>query len=353
MANASENNTMANMHTLKKLTTLLLLLTSGGIPMISHALFGNSNKFDWLATESAPANYPMKIISGNLRYHDNKDGRGLYVPAGSIVSPGWGNGVSTHITGDDLKPLPDQLSITYFSYAENAFYTGKFDLPYDKILKLFKEGSSTRDDPNWYHYITVGVAPGGAVSVWVSSPSKKIEVFHGQSEKVEMDLIKVMNLTTKDREGYVKGVLVSSIEPDVLEDMQKNGIPFGLWGQYRTQYNWTPVFIDTQPSSNRIVYSNGEYEDPSLPYDKEFLALTRPVPSFISFKTIVNMKGEMKPNIFRVRFNSDEVMEAFEKLGANNVPMQLEFEPTYPRPLTQIRLRNSKDVIVLKKWVLE
>ena len=71
---------MANMRELKKLITFLLLLTGCGTPMISNALFGNSNKFDWLATESAPDNYPMQIIRGNLRYHGDSDGRGLYVP---------------------------------------------------------------------------------------------------------------------------------------------------------------------------------------------------------------------------------------------------------------------------------
>lgn len=335
------------------LVTFLLLLTGCGIPMISYALFGNGEKYDWLATESAPADYPMEVLSGNLRYHGDAKGRGLYVPARSIIFQGWGNGVSTHITGEDLKALPDHLSITYFSYAENTFYSGQFDLPYDKILKLFKEGSRNQDDPDWYHYITVGVAPGGAVSVWVSGLVRKIEIFHGQAEKVEMNIVEVMDLGKNDPSLYVQDVLTSSVKPAALEIMRKHGIPYGLWGKYRTQYNWVPVFMNSQPENTRIVYFNGESNQPSLPYDKNFLAANRTVPAYFSFQTIVNMNGELKPNAFRINFDSDEVMEVFARLGSHQEPLTLEFATTYPRGLTQIRLRNANESITFKKCTIK
>ena len=53
------------------------------------------------------------------------------------------NGVSlspTHVGGDDVRELPDRLSILYYSLAEKQFYKGTFNLPYDKILTLFREG---------------------------------------------------------------------------------------------------------------------------------------------------------------------------------------------------------------------
>lgn len=46
-----------------------------------------TNKFDWLASESAPNDYPMKIISGH--FHD-PDGGSLYVPNGKLIYEGWG-----------------------------------------------------------------------------------------------------------------------------------------------------------------------------------------------------------------------------------------------------------------------
>ena len=64
------------------------------------------------------------------------------------------------------------------------------------------------------------------------------------------------------------------------------------------------------------------------------------------------MNGEIKPNVFSIRFDQEEVMEVFAKLGSNGEPLQLEFDTTYPRNLTKIQLRNSKQVITLTKWKL-
>src|SRR5690625_7837107 len=92
--------------------------------------------------------------------------------------------VSSHIVGPELKPVPDKLHIKYFSYLEDQCYEGNFDLPSDEILSLFREGSRNTDEPNYYR-IMVGVAPGGAVSVWLKGEIKTTEVFFGKAEPAE------------------------------------------------------------------------------------------------------------------------------------------------------------------------
>ena len=91
-------------------------------------------KFDWQATDSAPRNYPMEILAGNLGY---PEGGSLYVPDKSTIAHGWGEEGSSHVVGPELKPLPNTLGISFFSYTENQFYGGRFDLPYDKIVRKF------------------------------------------------------------------------------------------------------------------------------------------------------------------------------------------------------------------------
>lgn len=139
------------------------------------------DKFEWQATESGPRNYPMEIVKGDLFYHDGSGS--LYVPNRATLDHGWGTMRSSHIVGPDYKPLSNRLEITFFSYTENQFYVGKFDLPYKKILAMFKEGY---DAPSrgriTYRQIIVGVAPGGTVSVWLSGISKTTEVFSGKAE---------------------------------------------------------------------------------------------------------------------------------------------------------------------------
>ena len=63
-------------------------------------------KFDWKSSDSAPRNYPMEILAGNLSY---PEGGSLYVPDKSTIAHGWGEAGSSHIVGPELKPLPNKL----------------------------------------------------------------------------------------------------------------------------------------------------------------------------------------------------------------------------------------------------
>src|SRR5690625_5873636 len=98
-----------------------------------------------------------------------------------IHKKGLGVMFSSHIVGPDLKPLPDKLHIKYFSYLEDQFYEGNFDLPYEKILFLFREGSKDKDNTE-YNRIMVGVAPGGSVAVWLQGQIKKNKDFIGKAD---------------------------------------------------------------------------------------------------------------------------------------------------------------------------
>lgn len=162
-------------------------------------------RFDWSASDSAPEYFAMKIISGTLRYHNAPSGAGDNVPGGGVISHGWGLLNSIQVTGEALKPLPDKLDISFFSYMEDQFYRGTFDLPYDTILKLFQEEEAKpkrktmdgKELPNNYKII-VGVAPGGTVAVWLRSQGTK-ELFFGKAQKVEMDFAKAFRIPINDR----------------------------------------------------------------------------------------------------------------------------------------------------------
>src|SRR5690625_747622 len=156
-----------------KFTRRLLFVLSITLTISCGAVM-SSDRFDWKATESAPRNYPMRIINGTLLYRG--ESHGLYIPSGGTIGRGWGEMVSSHIVGPDLKPLPDRLDIKFFSYTENQFYHGVFELPYERILSLFREWDRLNDRPA-YNRIMTGVAPGGAVAVWLTGQVKTTEVF--------------------------------------------------------------------------------------------------------------------------------------------------------------------------------
>jgi len=85
---------------------------------------------------------------------------------------------STHVVGEDFKALPDRLDIRFFSYAENKMYYGSFDLPYEKILTIFKTGVEADKETSTFRYLIADIAPSGTVAVWASGPKQEArEVF--------------------------------------------------------------------------------------------------------------------------------------------------------------------------------
>lgn len=316
-------------------------------------------KFDWSATESAPEGYAMRIINGNLRYHGDPIGAGLYVPNRVTIAHGWGQGRSSHVTGAALKPLPDRLDITFFSYLEDQFYQGSFDLPYDKILAIFSEEEAKPKKLNAdgkgipVHFkIIVGVAPGGTVAVWASANGNK-EVFFGQAKKVEMDYAKnVFDVDNhEERVAYSKKVAERESTPEILAAIRKNGIPFNKWSNFRTRYNWMPTFVGNPPKSFGAIYYNGEGKDYELPLEKSFGNTSNPMPRKVDFKYIV--PGDDGSRYFMIQFNEPEILDAFAKLSAKQLPLKLEFDPRFPISQTKIRLHNGKESIELKKFTVK
>src|SRR5690625_7818460 len=101
----------------------------------------SSDRFDWKATESAPKIFPIEIISGTFFYHGQSGGSALYIPSDGIIhKKGWGEMVSSHMVGPDLKTLLDKLHIKSFSYLVDQLYESNFDLHYDKIVFRLHEG---------------------------------------------------------------------------------------------------------------------------------------------------------------------------------------------------------------------
>lgn len=305
--------------------------------------------FDWKATESAPKNYPIKIVEGTFIYHGRSDGSGLYVPSGGVIHKGWGEMVSSHIVGPDLKPLPDQLEIKFFSFLEDQFYEGVFDLPYETILSLFKE-QSINGSPE-YHRIMVGVAPGGYVAVWLKGQIKTTEVFFGRAEPVEGELMG-FGAPIPDRSKYVQLGVESAVDPAVLKRIREEGIPFDRWANFRQRYHWKPVFMyGNEPASGvQIKYFNGEGDRLFPPLESEVAAQTRAVPMFMQFSY---RSPEGWAYLYVIHFDEAEMMGAFSALGSNQEPLQLEFYPHMPYENTQIRLSNQDEAIVLKKYSIE
>ena len=300
--------------------TLLSLLTLFGC---GH---GVKKKHDWLASESAPKYYPMKIISG---YFYDSDGGSLYVPNGKLIARGWGDSVSTHVVGPDLKALPDRLKISFFSYTEDQFYQGDFKLPFEHILKLFSNPyySHKVNQIINYHKIVAGVAPGGVVTVWVTSEDRTVEIFSGMADKVELDWSKITPDKVTPRKTYIDTqvqFMRSKLSPDAREEMAKSGVPLDRWKNYRKRYNWQLLFTGQEPPKmvDYIKYFNGERDLLLYPHTEEYLSQPHAVPKAMNVIWEWPVGHPLKINLV---FDEKEIMEAFQELEKDNLPIYMSF----------------------------
>lgn len=326
--------------TLIKLSLIALLILTGCGNMFTK----NKTKFDWLAKESAPREYPMRVIDGTFYYH--KEDHGLYVPTAASITPGWGSGRSTHVVGEQFKPLPDRVDIRFYSFWENKLYHGSFDLPYEKILALFKEGVARNKEHPIFGSIVVGMAPGGAVAVWVVGRERR-EVFFGYAEPYEAEMRDPMGTPINNTQEYAERNL-KYLPPDIYTKVKKEGVPFGIWEKYRKTFPWS--FSSTpnnQLGSFVVSFFNGESYPFTTPFEKNHQP--KPVPSNVGFTNI--FPGDEKKYVYSIGLDFFETTEVMEKLSANGREITVIVDPKLPKPNTTVSLTNGKETIELKKII--
>jgi hypothetical protein len=317
-----------------------------------------TNKFDWLASESAPNYFPMEIVSG---YFHDPEGGSLYVPNKRLICEGWGEGVSTHVVGPDLKALPNRLTITFFSYTEDQFYQGDFQLPYERILQLFNSPYYSHKNEQVINYrrLVAGVAPGGLVTVWVVSADRTLEIFSGQAEKTELDWSVITPNTKTPRPQYLTIMIEDSrseLSPEAKEAMAKSPVPLDRWKNYRKRYNWQLQFTGQEPPKmvDYIKYFNGERDLLLYPHSEEYLSQPHAVPKAMTFVWEWPVGHPLK---IKLAFDEKEIMEAFQELDKDNLPIYLSFL-MYDNKEQGIRsmliyLKNEKREFGLGKTKLE
>lgn len=304
----------------------------------------NKTKFHWLAQESAPEEFPMRVINGTFYYHGQNSG--LYVPTAASISKGWGSGSSVHVVGDDFKALPDRVDIRFYSFWENKLYHGSFELPYEKILALFKEGVAKDKENPTFRYIIVGMAPGGAVAVWVSGRETR-EVFFGYAKPYEDDMYDPLGSPIKNTLEYAQRNL-KYLQSDVYEKIKKEGVPFGTWEKYRKAYPWSfAATSNKQVSSLGVSFYNGESYRIEAPLNENYTP--KPVPISIGFIAI--FPDDKTKYVYSIGFDYTEKNELMEKLSTDGNQITVLINPTLPKTSSTISLSNGKETIELKKII--
>lgn len=171
-------------------------------------------KFEWLASAGASETSPMEIVRGCFIASDSST---QWIPNGEYLQAGWGNGNGVWAVGEDMRKVPERMELTWFSYTENKFYTGSFELPQEKMYNLFKKDYGKGKRPNGEEFslkfaeLTIGLAPQGMVTLWMSGFAQ-VEIGTFQAHETNIDW--------KD---FYRGDAKQEV---VLKSYQKDMLPF-------------------------------------------------------------------------------------------------------------------------------
>jgi len=271
-----------------------------------------TDTYNWLPTACAPRAFPAESFRADFIF---EDGSRLYIPANRVLTNGWGNPGAVHIVGEDLKPIPRQLAVTWLSFAERKFYTGTFNLPHRKIEQLFKQGYINRmGESGTYTKINLGLAPGGTVMLWMLGAGWSTEIAHFQANTTQLTMHEFMPDSELSLDGYMDAIIRTR-----KEKVQTDDIPVELWRtHYRTLYNWRPQFRfeDTGNLTGILAeFFNGNkyFTTPNNPTHTQYRE--RAIPKYFRINWI-------DKNLYKygahIHFDEVEIFGAFRQLFQQN-----------------------------------
>jgi len=194
------------------------------------------------------------------------------------------------------------------------------------------------------------MAPGGIVSVWLLGGGKITEIDHFKASEIELSMEEFVPNAVISREEYVKNRL-NSLTDEAKIHLQKEGITYGLWTDYRKRYNWKPIFKQEKEQDFLKVfidYVNGEHiftsgENPEL---QVYKALALPKYAKLYWEdTNKNVYGS------KLYFDEEEVKKAFKTITntSENKKLDLVFEVDKYNGNMEITLKSDSEIIKLEK----
>ncbi|MDN3675006.1 DUF2931 family protein [Flavobacterium branchiarum] len=190
-------------------------------------------KVEWMPETGGDKSCPVEVVDGSFVSSDNHS---EWISRAYLNST-WGSSSGSVVVDDKRKKVPERMRLTWFSYAEDKFFTGDFELPQKKMYDIFKKdyGSTTGMDgkeyENKYNTLTLGFAPEGLVTLWIGGLGNQ-EIGTYQAHE-----------TTVEWSSFQKG------EKSVLLNLRRKKMP---------------AFVQEQMANNTI--SNAYFKDRLLRY---------------------------------------------------------------------------------------
>lgn len=241
---------------MKKYLFIPFLVFLPGIVLIQCSAMEKEKKYDYSISVCSADGYDCRISWSDCYL-------GKYaIPFTTFGSWGGGGASASVASGPQMKPLPDSIRLIYFSLPENQFYALKAALPQDEIRALLNGRYKVEgyDDPATFFKFTIGIAPCGFVSLWLSGDAGKILIDTYHAAKVDVDYGWAFPTHQWTREEAFKEYS-EELYPFIQEEQRQQRISSAYWESLNQHYNWKLAFSDSDFSlyDYRIHLLNSEY----------------------------------------------------------------------------------------------
>lgn len=315
-----------------------------------------TDKFALSAGPAAADGYAATIDEGRFL---TSDGGSFPIPWGHTLTSSWKGSGSSWAVGDPMQPAPDSLEIRWFSYAEDAFYEGHFQLPQQRIHALLKQGywNAAIKRQATYTTLVVCVVPKGVVVVWLQSAAN--DVLIGRYQATEIQYSYARHRPQVDRAADVRETR-AAMPAHVREEIAAGTISSQRWDDYLATYNWHVSFSQKVTLTDyNISYLDAETTSAPLSPDMVAYAqsLLRPearaVPKEMDLY-VTDVSGRRR--LLRIEpFAEAEMMAAFQRLHhahpQGSITLHLELDEQITRGA--LVLKTTSQSIPLSKTRLE
>lgn len=294
---------------------------------------------EWYPSECAPVDAPVRILSGHITC---REGTRIPIPAGAAVNNGWGAIGTTRIAGPVMKSLPESLQIRWFSFAENKFYGGDFQLDAAELDNLFDAGyaSPLNGETKRFDRIIVGMCPGGGVAVWLKGEQIARELAFFEAEETQEDWNAFSDRSSKTRAEYVQSLLNQLMEPEqAAEALQSAQSGIARWkDSYRRKYDWAPRFLSRGHIRQMMLryWSGAVLLDDATHTSREH-SLPQQIDVYWANPDGVNYGAS-------IEFEFGELSAAFQQLSSGGGPLRLDIEADTLAAEVTVFIANAAEV---------
>lgn len=271
-----------------------------------------SPTYKWNRASCAPVDRPAHILEAVFFDPANK----AYPLLNSeLLHNGWGETGLTSLGIGGPQPLPFCLLITWYSLAEDRFYSGRLELPAPRLQQLFETGfrhPATGKQATW-DTLLLGVAPGGRVVLWVTGGGLTVEVCRVLAPEAKISWESVPASVTGPQASWRAQGLARALDEPAQKRFAIEGPNPERWDLYRVLHPWRPLLLGAAKAAPAALFLNeynGERE-----HLTELGSTTPPKPRPLPSKFILRYTGaDATRHAAHVQFNEQEIFQAFGKL---------------------------------------